>query len=50
MLRCPDAKARKLLEYQVYFEFSQPSRTGWIHLKNVNLFLSEPLGYQLTER
>jgi hypothetical protein len=34
-----DAEAQ---EYQAYFELPQHSRTGWIGVQNVKLFLSEP--------
>jgi hypothetical protein len=34
-----DAEAQ---EYQTYFELPQRSRTGWIDVQNVKLFLSEP--------
>jgi len=34
-----DAEAQ---EYQAYFELLQRSRTGWIYVHNVKLFLSEP--------
>jgi len=34
-----DAEAQ---EYQAYFELPQRSRTGWIDVQNVKLFLSGP--------
>jgi len=42
-LRRPAVKARKLKEYQAYFEFSQRCQTGCIGIQNMKLFLSEPL-------
>jgi hypothetical protein len=44
VLRRPAAKARKLKEYQAYFEYSQRRQTGLMTgAQNVKLFFSEPL-------
>jgi hypothetical protein len=41
-VEAPDRQDAEAEEYQAYFALPQRSRSGWIGVQNVKLFLSEP--------